>query len=159
MHASHGPPDGSVPSPMRKASSRCRGVQECRGLHRTGGVQPRMNGEEECDSPFFLRQESHALGRFCTVDMAVTIKGSYGLRTPGVHVRSVQHTSLYPLFDFSVSAGYIHGRFGWRCSRTSDRGRLYQSTRLKIQSLLRRCPHPWASGGSGELAIEHIRWE
>lgn len=39
------------------------------------GVQSRMDGEEEGYPPFFLRQESHALGRFCTIDMAVAIKG------------------------------------------------------------------------------------
>lgn len=38
------------------------------------GVQPQMDGEEESNSPFFLRQESHALDLFCIVDMAVAIK-------------------------------------------------------------------------------------
>lgn len=46
------------------------------------GVQPQMDGEEESDSPFFLRQESHALYRFCTVDMVVTIEGTLRVRAP-----------------------------------------------------------------------------
>ena len=43
-----------------------------------GGIQHWMDGEGETSSPFFLRQGSHALDRFCTVDIAVTIKDLMG---------------------------------------------------------------------------------
>jgi hypothetical protein len=59
------------------------------------GDQSRMYGEEESYPPFFLRQESHALDRFCIVDMVVTIKGFWraaaGASTyrPGMHTHSI----------------------------------------------------------------------
>lgn len=37
-------------------------------------VQPRVGYEEKIDLPFFFLQESHALGRFCMVDIAVVTK-------------------------------------------------------------------------------------
>ena len=50
-------------------------VGRCSCLQRTRGIQFLMGGDKGNDPPFFFLQESHALGRFCIVDMiAVVIK-------------------------------------------------------------------------------------
>ena len=49
------------------------------------GVQPRIDGEEKSNPPFFLRQESHALDLFCIVDMAVAIKDFFWAADASAH--------------------------------------------------------------------------
>ena len=72
------------------------------------GVQSQMDGEEESCPPFFLLQESHALNRFCTVDMAVTIKDCF-LRAVDVSIhrlRTLDLPAAHPLLIFHPQATF-----------------------------------------------------